>query len=141
VPARVSGDVILSYDVKAISALIDDIFMDFDGAVSGTGSFIATISENAFSGSTKVGTALVSAPIGSTTSGDVLLTGGPYATLHIVKDIQVFGSGTAGQVGVITFSNVTQDFSEVVPEPGTITLLGTALLGCAAFFRRRLKKQ
>jgi hypothetical protein len=55
--------------------------------------------------------------------------------IHVSKDIGVNGSAE----GLATISGVTNNFSEV-PEPATMLLLGSGLVGLAGFARRRFKK-
>ena len=57
------------------------------------------------------------------------------SSVTVFKDIGLF----ADKNGDVSFSILDQTFSQV-PEPGSIALLGTALFGCAAVLRRRLKK-
>jgi|SRR5579863_6651988 len=65
---------------------------------------------------------------------------------------QTQGANTLGalysltEVATLNFNNSPGSGSfdaavEAVPEPGSIALLGTALVGCAAIFRRRLSKR
>ena len=60
----------------------------------------------------------------------------PTGQVRATKDIGVAGNGS----GFASVSLMSDQFSEIpqVPEPGTITLFGTGLLGCAAILRRRV---
>jgi hypothetical protein len=60
----------------------------------------------------------------------------PTGQVRATKDIGVAGNGN----GFASISLMSDQFSEIpqVPEPGTITLFGTGLLGCVAILRRRL---
>lgn len=55
--------------------------------------------------------------------------------ITVFKDIGL----AADKNGNVSFSVLDQTFSQV-PEPGSIALLGTALFGCAAILRRRMKR-
>ena len=62
---------------------------------------------------------------------------GAFKWLHVQKDIFAF-AGT----GLATMSFVDQTFSQkpVVPEPGTMALLGAGVIGSLGMFSRRRKK-
>lgn len=77
-------------------------------------------------------------------SGDILFdhtTFDPVMSIEVTKDINLFASGT-GEVNFATLSLVTQNFSETpVPEPATLSLLGTGLVMLGGAVRRRLKSK
>jgi len=65
----------------------------------------------------------------------------PVMSVDVTKDINLFASGT-GEVNFATLSLVTQNFSETpVPEPATLSLLGTGLVMLGGAVRRRLKSK
>jgi len=64
----------------------------------------------------------------------------PVMMVRVEKDILLTGIGD-GFVNFATVSIIHQNFSEVpVPEPATLTLLGTGLLAIGGKLRRRMKK-
>jgi hypothetical protein len=64
----------------------------------------------------------------------------PVMMVTVEKDIVLSGFGD-GFVNFATVSIIHQNFSEVpVPEPATLTLLGTGLLAIGGKLRRRMKK-
>ncbi|HKW98506.1 MAG TPA: PEP-CTERM sorting domain-containing protein [Bryobacteraceae bacterium] len=146
-------DVRLTYDVSAPSALITDVHMNFDAGFSptGTGAALnANVTETVFGtnpNNGQVAQITVSAtnpPPIIVNNAFAVLPSGPYQSLFISKDVllQAFTNPNATiPNGTVLFTTLDQTFSQVVPEPGTITLLGTALLGCAALFRRKLSKR
>ncbi len=65
----------------------------------------------------------------------------PVMTVDVIKDIQLSAAGT-GDFNWATLSLVTQNFSETpVPEPATLSLLGTGLIMLGGAVRRRLKSK
>jgi hypothetical protein len=68
-----------------------------------------------------------------------VLPNGPTKTVIVTKDIIVTTLGTTNQNAFASISLVTQRFSQVgtvIPEPGTMALMGAALLGVGLLRRR-----
>ena len=132
------GDVGLSYDVSAApgSPAVNDIRLAFNGTAEGANSG-ATVSEDLFGipGGALIAAANVFA-VGSGSSQKVdTATFAPQTSFTVEKDIFVKASDpTFG--GLATISLVDQHFS-LVPEPGSLVLLGGGLTGLFALGRKR----
>lgn len=127
------GDVVVSYDVWAQNdLLIDGAVLDFVAAAAGAGA-LASVSEDLSTGGG-----------GSFADLAVIVTGGgtaipsdsvdfaPIAHIQVIKDIVANGDGGTSA----SIESVDQTFS-VVPEPGTLLLIGPGIAGLALAGRRR----
>jgi hypothetical protein len=126
------GDMLLSYDVSAgTSNPVNDIRLVFNGTAVGSHSG-ANIVETLSSNGTPVSSANVFAIAGGTTQLVDTQTFAPQTSFTVDKDILV----KAGSGGMATISFINQEFS-VVPEPGSLVLIGSGLMGLLAFGRKR----
>jgi hypothetical protein len=143
-------DVRLSYDVAAPAATIVDVHMHFDATfapANTTAVLLANVTETvdgsnpAFVSAGQISVSLGNPPPVLELDASANLAGGPYQSLHVSKDVllQAFANGPIPN-GTVLFTTLTQTFSQVIPEPGSIVLFGTALLGCAAVLRRRMAR-
>lgn len=126
-----SVDIDIDYTVTAPSPLITDLHMVFNGAITGNG--FAHVTEQVNAGKAVVGQIAVGNPLPGSETG-VVLVGGPYTTLNVSKDIELLAP-TPGDSA--TISSIGQYFSQTVPEPASILLFGTLLLGCGSLLRKR----
>jgi hypothetical protein len=148
VNAGASNDLILGFTVFDTSGPnIEDASLNIGNGVLSIGTGIVSVGEGVCVGGTFTGLG------GSCTAGNSppnLLTlnvvnpnppgsnfdlkfFGPVQTVAVSKDISI----TSGSDGVAALSDLRENFSEVVPEPASIVLLGSALLGLG-LLRRRL---
>jgi len=132
-----SMDVTFSYKVTSSGTAIEDNSMTIvSGAVFGTGSI--TITESVFADAAHtipLANVLVAVFDGVNHNFDQKFFAPTTGPIYVVKDISLVG----GTLGSAAFSNMTQNFSLVTPEPTTMAsaFLGLALFGGGFWLRRR----
>lgn len=128
-------DAVIDYHVSSTVGAINSVGLDFNGYFFGQA--ISSVTESVYSGDQLIGFAMVSCGVdaGCSRTDDITLNGS-YSNLYIQKDINV--SAYTGLAG-ISIIDQTFGVDATAPEPGSMALLGTGLLGAALFLRRRVK--
>jgi len=138
-------DSFLTYNVRVLEggAPIKDVSASW-GGVGKTANGIASLAENVHLGVDQTGPNVANLNL-VFNSGIILFdedllidpnTGFPISTMGPIFVIKDFGA--AGRDGTAQFSAVTNQFSEKIPEPISLILLGSGLAGVGLY--RRLRK-
>jgi len=129
-------DSFITYNVELLKGAppLHDISASIVGGASGTG--VVSLDESIFRGVDDSGTLLATLHLDQTIkSGEVIFAPETGPIFFVEKDFEVNG----GRDGVASLSSVTNRMSEL-PEPATMLLFGSGLVGLAGYARKRFKK-
>ena len=130
-------DVTITYDVSATAPnLISDVHMGFNG--SGAGLFSTSVTEQVQDPLTAAVLAQISVSNPPPIFTAFANLSNPEGTVAVTKDIALSAfAPTNPSVGLANISIITQTFSQTVPEPASMLLLGAGLLGLGGLMRKK----